>query len=320
MEISQSEQTPPPAEDGAREYALGHSDPEMERLSAQARLLDPLTRRLLQDAGLREGMRVLDLGCGHGDVSLLAADLVGPLGHVVGLDSAPAAVEAARRRTASVHNVEVFLGDLTEATFDEPFDAAVGRLVLMYSPDPVEAMSAVTRWVRPRGLVIFHEFDLQVFRSQPRASLYEETLRLATEAVRLSGADTHMGLGLHHVYRGAGLPAPAMRYEAALSREHDADVFAIVAGLARSALPAIERFGLGTAADLQVETLARRMREEVAAQDAVVSLPPLVGAYARVRPGGLGGLGQLPSGSCPVTSSQMRVSSFSRRSFLMLGR
>jgi SAM-dependent methyltransferase len=281
METTRSEKTPPGAE-GGREYALGHSDPELERLSAQARLLDPFTRPLLRDAGLCDGMRVLDLGCGHGDVSLLASELVGPLGHVVGLDTAPAAVEAARRRTAALHNVEVVLGDVAEVTFEEPFDAAVGRLVLMYCPDPVEAISAVTRWVRPGGLVIFHEFDLQVIRSQPLAPLYEETLRLATEAVRLGGADTHMGLALHHVYRGAGLPTPALRYEAALSRQDDATVFDMVADLARSALPTIERFGLGTAEDLQLETLARRMRDEVVARDAVVALPPLVGAYARV--------------------------------------
>lgn len=281
MGTTQSEQTPPPGDSGGREYALGHSDPELERLTVQARLLDPFTRALLRDAGVREGMRVLDLGCGYGDVSLLAAELVGPLGHVVGLDSAPVAVDAARRRTAALPNVEVMQGDLTQATFDAPFDAAVGRLVLMYCPDPVEALSAVARWVRPGGPVVLHEFDLQVVRSQPLAPLYEETLRLIIEAVRLAGANTDMGLGLHHVYRAAGLPAPAIRYEAVVSRRNDTAAFEMLAGLLRSVLPAVERFGLGRPEDLQVETLARRMREEVENLDAVVAYPPLVGAYAR---------------------------------------
>lgn len=55
----------------------------------------------------------------------------------------------------------------------------------------------------------------------------------------------------------------------------------MLAGLLRSVLPAVERFGLGRPEDLQVETLARRMREEVENLDAVVAYPPLVGAYAR---------------------------------------
>ena len=58
---------------------------EDERLVAQGLLFDPLTRRLLQQAGLAPGMRVLDLGSGAGNVARLAADLVGPDGAVVGV-------------------------------------------------------------------------------------------------------------------------------------------------------------------------------------------------------------------------------------------
>lgn len=266
---------------GQPEYALGHSEPELERLSAQARLVAPFTRNLFREGGIQPGMRVLDVGCGHGDVTLLAAEIVGPLGQVVGVDKAPAAVEAARRRAAQARNVEVVLGDVGEAKFHEPFDAAVGRAVLMYCQDPVEALAAVARWVRPGGPVIFQEFDLRVVRSHPRARLYEETLRLAIEAVRLAGADDDMGLGLHRVYTAAGLPAPAIRYEAAVGRADDTEVFEIVTDIVRSVLPSIERLGLGTAGELQPETLAGRMRDEVVGRNGVVAYPPLVGAHAR---------------------------------------
>ena len=74
-------------------YVLGHADQELDRLTIQARILEPSTRQLLQEAGLRPGMRVLDIGCGSGDVSFLAASLVGPAGRVVGVDLAAAACE-----------------------------------------------------------------------------------------------------------------------------------------------------------------------------------------------------------------------------------
>src|SRR5262245_16075362 len=80
------------------EYVLGHSDRELERLSAQARLIGPITREFFIDAGIVPGMRILDMGSGNGDVSFLAADLVGDKGSVVGVDRAPAAIVAARRR------------------------------------------------------------------------------------------------------------------------------------------------------------------------------------------------------------------------------
>jgi SAM-dependent methyltransferase len=60
-----------------QDYVLGHSHPEIDRLKRQAEMLRPITERLLVSAGNDEGMRVLDIGCGPGDVSMLIADLVG---------------------------------------------------------------------------------------------------------------------------------------------------------------------------------------------------------------------------------------------------
>ena len=60
------------------DYILGYSDHEHERLLLQGRILRPYTERFLHAAGLAAGMRVLDVGCGLGDVALLAADIVGP--------------------------------------------------------------------------------------------------------------------------------------------------------------------------------------------------------------------------------------------------
>jgi hypothetical protein len=64
-------------------YVLGHSKQELERLIAQARLYEPLTRQFFLNAGITAGMRVLDFGCGAEDVSFLLAQLVGPTGQVL---------------------------------------------------------------------------------------------------------------------------------------------------------------------------------------------------------------------------------------------
>jgi len=61
-------------------YVLGSADREHNHLIRQAKFLASCTRRLFVDAGIRPGMRILDLGSGVGDVAMLAATLVGPSG------------------------------------------------------------------------------------------------------------------------------------------------------------------------------------------------------------------------------------------------
>ena len=82
-------------------YVLGSSDQEIERLDRQSASIEGATRLLLRAAGITPGMRVLDLGTGIGHVAMLVADLVGPQGSVVAIDSE---CQAARSgRCASVH-------------------------------------------------------------------------------------------------------------------------------------------------------------------------------------------------------------------------
>src|SRR5262245_5164047 len=183
-------------------YALGHSEQELQRLSRQGQALGPFTRQLFQQAGISRGMRVLDVGCGSGDVAFLAADLVGPSGTVVGVDRERRAVEWANARANSqgTTNVNFVEGDPTEMEFDQKFDAIVGRLVLMYYPDPVGAIRKLTRHVRPEGLVVFQEMDMANARSLPVARVFERSVMWIRQTLNASGARTQLGLQLYQLF------------------------------------------------------------------------------------------------------------------------
>jgi 2-polyprenyl-3-methyl-5-hydroxy-6-metoxy-1,4-benzoquinol methylase len=92
----------------AEDYPLGYSELEARRLAEQGALLEDLTANVFRRAGLREGMTVLDIGCGVGDVTLLAAQLAGPKGAVLGIDRAASSVQTARvRATASAAEIDI---------------------------------------------------------------------------------------------------------------------------------------------------------------------------------------------------------------------
>lgn len=94
--------------DGARrgdtvktDYSLGHSDAELQRLIWQGDVLRPYTERLLRLAAIKPGMRVLDVGCGAGDVTMLLARIVGPSGSVTGVDRSAQPLALAEHRAAA---------------------------------------------------------------------------------------------------------------------------------------------------------------------------------------------------------------------------
>lgn len=264
---------------------LGHTPTELNRLSAQARLIDPITRGFFVDAGIGPGMRVLDVGSGAGHVAFLVAGLVGPRGEVTGVDRSATAVSAATERAAAhaLSTVSFHLGDPAELTFEQPFDAAVGRYVLQFQADPVPMLQAVAQHVRPGGVIVFHELDWSVgIRSMPPAPTFDRCCRWTSETIRRSGAETNMGMKLHATFVAAGLPAPAMLLEAMLGGgEHASAPLRIVAELARTLLPEAERLGVDEAAGTDLGTLFDTMYDEVQANGSVVVGTLQVGAWSR---------------------------------------
>lgn len=173
------------------DYLLGHSALEHRRLLIQASYVRPWTTRFLLRAGLTEGMSVLDLGSGLGDVAFIAAEIVGPAGRVVGVERDPAAVAAARHRaacggyadTVSFDNIE--LADFTATAM---FDALVGRFILQYLPDPAAALNRLVRFVRPGGIVVMHDMDVSNLDvSFPRCQAWNDCYAVLSQLFLANG-------------------------------------------------------------------------------------------------------------------------------------
>ncbi len=261
-------------------YILIHSDREIRRLNHQAGIINPITRRIFSFAGIGPGMRVLDVGCGAGDVSVLIADLVGESGEVVGVDRVSAALTAAERKIAEhgLRNVSFREGDPGRLSFDRPFDAAVGRYVLMFQANPSELIRGAAKHVRSGGIVAFHEVDWTGARSHPPSHNYDQACEWIVETFRQTGIESSMGAKLNASFRAAGLAAPTMHSEAVIGGHVGGRDWAHqISELVVTMLPEILNRGIATAFD--PDALEAGMMRDIEA-GAVIMSRSEVGAWS----------------------------------------
>ncbi len=266
-------------------YAMGRGEAETERLMRQSGFYAPFTRRMLEQAGIRPGARVLDAGTGAGDVALMAAEIVGPSGGVVGVDRNPEVLETARARALrdGLTNATFVEGDVSAPMeMDGGFDAAVGRIVLMHQKDPTETLRSMTAKVRPGGVVAFQEYNitsrsLVVF---PPTPLWEKTLGRFVATLERAGVHTEMGFKLRRTFLEAGLPEPGAELNAPVGGGPLWGGYEWTVETLGSLLPLVEKFGIATAEEADVDTLADRLREELVTSGGVVKPPEMVSAWA----------------------------------------
>jgi ubiquinone/menaquinone biosynthesis C-methylase UbiE len=256
-------------------YALGSTDTEQDRLIRQAVLLAPFTERFFLGADISPGQRVLDFGSVVGDV-------VGPSGEVVGVERDARSIARARARVseAGLYNVTFTQSDVSQIPSSRPFDAVVGRFILMFLPDPVAVLRSLSQLVRPGGVLAFHELSWAPFLLlAARLPLWSAGASLVHETFRRSGANTEMGFALYRIFQEAGLPAPTMNLKMPLG--NDPEFVRWVPDVLGSLLPQVQQFNLPLEPLGDLATLPQRIQAEVAASNTVVTWMALVGAWSR---------------------------------------
>jgi cyclopropane fatty-acyl-phospholipid synthase-like methyltransferase len=193
--------------------------------------LSSATDVLIDMAGIRPGMRILDLACGAGSQSIRAAKRVGPNGKVVACDISGTMLEHVRRNAAreglqNIETLECSADELDET--QAPFDASMCRLGLMLFPSSPKALEAVRRVLKPGArfaALVFTTAANNPFMAQPMAVL----LRHAGKSPPAPGQPGIFALGapgiLENMMKGngfAGVETKTVRARLALPSASDA--------------------------------------------------------------------------------------------------
>lgn len=266
------------------QYALGHASNEIQRLMDQATILRPITLRLLRDAGIRPGMRILDIGCGAGDVAMLAAKLVGEAGTVLGIDRNEAVVETARARTVSMRNTTFAAASPEDLSDHERFDIVIGRYVLIFQDDPAAFLRASVRLVKSSGVVAFHEIDdADDFSALPEVPSWTEANAWAMRGFRRMLPNPDAPGRLVEWFSRAGLAAPNLFCEVIIGDSEHSPIPRWLAGAVRTLAPHIIAHGWASEAQIDIDNLEARLRAETTAAHSQLAAPRQVCAWLRMR-------------------------------------
>ena len=268
-------------------YVLGHPKGEELRLRRLGQLLYGFTKRLFQQAGIVPGMKVLDVGCGVGDVALLLAELIGPTGSIVGVDIYPPALETARARlqAAGFENATFLAGDIREIALANDFDAVVGRNILMYTANPADVLRVCASHLRPGGVVAFQESEWSITEWWAKMSTLPPLVRQVTawtvEGFRKAGAEMQMGFKFPQFFLDAGLPLPHISLDCIVGTEADWVGYDFLTDVLRDFLPKMYEYGIVNEL-LDADTYVARLREEIRQQHTLLPMSFLAGAWARL--------------------------------------
>jgi len=264
------------------DYVLGHTSAEQQRLIRQARVLAPLTERFLRDAGISSGMHVLDIGCGMGDVTMIAAQLVGSTGKVTSIDLDQASIGTAQKRAAAFgfENTSFVHADIAEYKAPNPFDAIIGRLVLQFVSDPIAIIKRLCGMLRPGGILALQEPTWKLWLTYTaHLPLRLAATTVARDAFQAGGASTEMEQQLYQGFIAAGLREPQLRVE--LPVGNSPEFRSLLPDLLAALMPNIMSKSLSVGHLGDLNTLKDRLEQELDSQNSFACYVALIGAFGR---------------------------------------
>ena len=201
--------------------------------------------------------------------ALTLAELVGPEGWVVGVDLNPAILETARQRAtdAGIQNVEFVAGDARTLAFTDKFDAIVGRFCVDVYGGSWESIRSAHNAFKNRAASPHSRSQNTRFipRSlHPDTPLMNQLIKWILDVFEHSGA--HLGHGhwaLSRFLLTQVLPPPTMHLESPIGAAKTWAGYRYMATIFQSLLPLLEKYRLATVEQVDVDTLAARIRREV---------------------------------------------------------
>jgi SAM-dependent methyltransferase len=235
-----------------RDYILATGNAAVDRLVLLNEIFGPGSRELLGTAGLANGMRVAEIGCGTGLVALWIATQVGAGGAVEAADISAEQLKIAEGnavdaglKNISFHQVSAYETNLPR----EEFDLVYSRFLMCHLTDPMKALSEMRALLKPGGMLVCEDHDDEGIFSYPPTLAYKRLVEISEAVNRAHGLDSNVGLKLPGLIVQAGFARPEVMVKQIAELRGPSKRFWEIT--LREAAPAILATGVATQGELE---------------------------------------------------------------------
>lgn len=185
-------------------YALPVGEHDLERMTLLGSIYDPFCYDFLFENGLREGLKIADIGCGPGNATLWLAKAVGDTGEVIGIDNNGEQLAILNKKflEKSINNISTYKADIYEIEqINESFDIIFCRFLLIHLSNPLLAIQKLYNLLKPGGCLIVAELDNSTWVSYPEHEALRKDTELLCAIGNKKGMDFYIGPKLYRYFR-----------------------------------------------------------------------------------------------------------------------
>jgi 2-polyprenyl-3-methyl-5-hydroxy-6-metoxy-1,4-benzoquinol methylase len=271
-----------PQEERLQNYLIRGRIAGRNRLRIIGRVLAPTTARLLDRIGPIEGARVLDVGCGGGEVSLELARRVGPRGHVLGIDLDDVKLDLAREDAAAdgLTQVRFEKADVGQPWPTDNVQLVYARFILTHMNEPDDFLAHAMAALVPGGRIVMEDIDYAGCFSDPALTAVERANALYVKAAHARGGNPFIGRQLDQLLSVAGFAGVGIDLVQPFSRNGEAKMPCLLTTIATA--DGVVKGGL--ASRTEMDLLIAELEQVTAREDTAISCPRIFQAWGR-KPG-----------------------------------
>jgi ubiquinone/menaquinone biosynthesis C-methylase UbiE len=189
------------------DYIISGGQAGKSRLNVLAGVLENSTRSLLLANGLCEGSRVLDVGCGGGNVATMAAEIAGATGNVTALDFDETLIALNRQDAAAqgISNLSYQALSAYDVAYENKFDVVYARFLLSHLQRSEEVLLNMLRAAKPGGRIVVEDVQFSGHFSYPANAAFERYLELYSALATTRGQNPEIGPALFEMFKQAGI-------------------------------------------------------------------------------------------------------------------